>query len=128
MAPREDAPTDAPRDGRVPAQDMGMGLENGAPGGNRTSVRPGTANAVQRTGPGNGHGGGVEMTPWLAIAVVRVPAGIRSRTVSGDPPAAGDGGSGIEGWRAMLVIAGQAVIRNARHLLTMVLPLESPFL
>ena len=104
-----------------------MGLENGAPGGNRTSVRPGTANAVQRTGPGTGHGGGVEMTPWLAIAVVPVPAGTRSRTVSGDLPAAEDGGSGIESWKAMLVIAGQAAIRNARHLLTMVLPLESPF-
>ena len=94
MAPREDAPTDAPRDGRAPAQGMGMGLENGAPGGNRTSVQPGTAGAAQRTGPGNGHGGEAEMTPWLAMAVVLVPAGIGSRMVEGDHPPVGNGGRG----------------------------------
>lgn len=94
MVPKEDAP----RDGRVPAQ----GPENGAPGENRTRVRPGTTNAAPRTGLGNDRGGGAVMTPWLAIvlAIVIVPAGrIGSRLVSGAPPVEG-GGSGGE--RAMV--------------------------
>ena len=74
-------PKDAPRDERVPlAQD----LENGAPGGSRTSVRTSTTSVVRRIGPGSGHNGGAITTPWGTSAVV--PAGIRSRVASGASP------------------------------------------